>query len=969
MARPPSKGPEIQKRVKRLLEALLCFVAGEIEEDNLKIEYDWKEEDSVNPKLTIKTTLVTLELLTQKDEHPGKLTKTQIREALNLLKDFVKILEDNRIQTKGSDDWHFTLKLWSRDREKNLKQFDEVWEKNRPNKSKLANSSPNLSPLDVPPSLVGKGARGLGQIQIFQAPPLPTHFVERPEYSDDLKTRLLRGNQTLVITAIHGLGSVGKSTLAAALAYDAEIQTQFCDGILWATLGQQPDVLSLLSGWVQALGDYSFKPTSVEATVSQLRTLLYDKAVLLVVDDAWNTQDAQAFKVGGARCQVLVTTREGAIADALAASIYNLDIMTDTQAMELLRKKLGREITGKERLSAANLAKGVGYLPLALELAAAQVADGITWDELLADIQLEVARLRSFDRPEAEEITDEASLKRLSLTASLNLSIKRMPPIKQQHFAWLGVLPEDVNINKMMAATLWGINEREAAKTLQYFRNKALLLTGVPLADGTPTYRLHDLFHDLACNLLTAPLLENPSPNSVHTNHQIPLNPPSKGGLKENFHHFQGGLGGLGLKLADAHAVFLEKYRQKTHNNLWHTLPNDGYIHQHLVWHLEKAAQIEQIHQLLREESATGNNGWYEVREKLGQTGGYITDISRAWELAEANWTEATLPQIVGLQCRYGLITASLNSLAANLPVELLVALVKNNFWTAEQGLAYALQKPEPEEKVKAIAKLVNYLPPNLEKLALSEALSAARSIQDERYRADALRALAGKLPELLPEALSTARSIQSESYRTFALRAIADKLPPELLPEALSAARSIRSEKYCADALRAIADKLPPELLPEALSTARSLQDESYRACALRAIVNKLPPELFPEALSTARSIQDESYRVSALRAIADKLPEVLPEALSAARSIQSESSRASALKALADKLPPELLPEALSAARSIQSESYRASALSSLASSLSQMPYAELLPLWQETIHYLSLHTRPNLLSPHPP
>ncbi|ALF56324.1 hypothetical protein ACX27_09550 [Nostoc piscinale CENA21] len=27
--------------------------------------------------------------------------------------------------------------------------------------------------------------------------------------------------------------------------------------------------------------------------------------------------------------------------------------------------------------------------------------------------------------------------------------------------------------------------------------------------------------------------------------------------------------------------------------------------------------------------------------------------------------------------------------------------------------------------------------------------------------------------------------------------------------------------------------------------------------------------------------------------------------------------------------------------------------------------MPYAELLPLWQETIHYLSLHTRPNLLS----
>ncbi|MEH2153468.1 NB-ARC domain-containing protein, partial [Nostoc sp.] len=739
-------GPQIQKRVKRLLEALLCFVDGEFEEDNFKIESDWKEADSVNPKLTVQTTLVALELLTQKDKYPGKLTKVQIREALNLLKDFLKILEDNRLQTQGSDDWRFTLKLWSRDREKNLKGFDEAWEKNRPKKSKLNNPSPNLSPtgreaLNVPPSLVGKGVRGLGHIQIFQAPPLPTYFVERPEYSDDLKTRLLNDSssdsRTLVITAIHGLGSVGKSTLAAALAHNAEIQSRFCDGILWATLGQEPNVLALLSGWVQALGDYSFKPTSVEATSTHLRTLLYDKAVLLVVDDAWNTEDARAFNFGGARCQVLVTTREGHIADALAANTYSLDIMKPDQAMELLTKKLRREITGTERHSAENLAKGVGYLPLALELAAAEVACGTTWDELLADIQQEIARLTSFDRPEAEEITDEASLKRLSLTASLNLSVKRMPLEKQQHFSWLGVLPEDVNINKMMAATLWQMDKRDAAKMLQYLRNKALLLTGVPLADGMPTYRLHDLFHDLACNLLTAP--------------SEPKRP--------------GDLAGLGLKLADVHAAFLKKYRQKTQNGLWHTLLNDGYIHQYLVWHLEKAGQLEEIHTLLREESATGSNGWYEVREKLGQTAGYITDISRAWKLAEANWTESTLTKVVGLQCRYALIIASLNSLAANVPIKLLLALVKNNFWTPEQGLAYALQNPNLNQKVNSLTEILNYLPANLKKLALQKALAAARIILMEDTRAKALSALADKLPpDLLPEALNVARSIQSES-------------------------------------------------------------------------------------------------------------------------------------------------------------------------------------------------------------
>ena len=113
----------------------------------------------------------------------------------------------------------------------------------------------------------------------------------------------------MVVTAIHGLGSVGKSTIAAALAHDEEVQAYFSDGILWATLGQQPNLLSLLSSWVKALGDYSFKAISVEATSNQLRTLLCDKAVLLVVDDTWNTEDTQAFNVGGARCLVLVTTR------------------------------------------------------------------------------------------------------------------------------------------------------------------------------------------------------------------------------------------------------------------------------------------------------------------------------------------------------------------------------------------------------------------------------------------------------------------------------------------------------------------------------------------------------------------------------------------------------------------------------------------------------------------------------------
>ena len=780
-------------------------------------------------------------------------------------------------------------------------------------------------------------------INTFQAPPLPRYYVDRPEYSDNLKANLLTNSsdtQAIVVTAIHGLGAVGKSTLATALAYDNDVQSRFPDGILWVTLGQEPNILPMLSGWVQALGDYNFKPTSVEATANHLRTLLYDKSVLLVVDDAWSPDHAQIFNLGGPRCQVLVTTREKAIADFLKAETYSLDVMTLEQSMELLTQKLEREITVEEAKQAEVLVKELGYLPLALELAAAQVADGMSWEVLLGDIQGEIVQLRMLDREGAGDVTDEASLKRLSLSASLNLSVKQLSPETRENFIWLGILPEDVQITSGMTAVLWEMDdERDARDKLAYLRNKALLLDGVVLADGKSTYRLHDLFHDLARYLLTAPIEE-------------------------------GSLSGLGIGLTEAHGIFLEKYRRLTDNNLWHTLPNDGYIHQHLVWHLEKAGKIEEIHGLLAEESKSGGNGWYETCENLGKLGLFLNNVARGWELAEVDWDEDRLSEVIGRQCRYALITASINSLAANLPIDLLVALVKKKVWTPEQGLAYALQKPDFTDKVESLTKLVDYLPDNLKKLALSEALAEARQIQNEIARAQVLSALADKLPEILPEALAEARQIQFEYPRLKVLTALADKLPeilpealaearqiqdegyraqalsalatkfPELLPEALAAALHTNFEKHRAQVLRTLADKLAPELLPQALAVARQMQSESNQFRVLRALAERLTPELLPQALAVTRQMQSEYGRAEILGAFAAKFPEILPEALTAARQIQFEISRAEILGAFAAKFP-EILPEALAATRQIKENYHRAKALRALAAK-----FPEILP-----------------------
>jgi predicted NACHT family NTPase len=129
-------GPTVKARAKRLLEALLSFVNWEFEESGLDIEFKWEAEDSANPKLIVRTRRVVLELLTAKDKYPGQLTDSQIREALKILKNFLNILKDNRTKTQGVETWHFTLTLWSKDKEKNLKQFEQLWEDSRPDKSK-----------------------------------------------------------------------------------------------------------------------------------------------------------------------------------------------------------------------------------------------------------------------------------------------------------------------------------------------------------------------------------------------------------------------------------------------------------------------------------------------------------------------------------------------------------------------------------------------------------------------------------------------------------------------------------------------------------------------------------------------------------------------------------------------------------------------------------------------------------------
>src|SRR6185369_13468859 len=194
-----------------------------------------------------------------------------------------------------------------------------------------------------------------------------------------------------------GQGGIGKSTLAAAVAHNPKILERFREGVLWATLGQQPDLLSALSQWIHGLGDHDFSPSSVEAAASHLRSMLHGRAALLVIDDAWSSEHVRPFLAGGERARALVTTRRADVADEIGAELLHLNVMHPDQALALLASYLGRELATLEEEEAQSVAAAVGYSPLALELVAARVRRGVAWQTLRYALEQEVARLEELE--------------------------------------------------------------------------------------------------------------------------------------------------------------------------------------------------------------------------------------------------------------------------------------------------------------------------------------------------------------------------------------------------------------------------------------------------------------------------------------------------------------------------------------------------------------------------------------------
>lgn len=210
-----------------------------------------------------------------------------------------------------------------------------------------------------------------GHKAIFLAPP-PSRYglIGRVNLLRKLKRQLLSHRKGYYV-ALTGLPGVGKTALALKLAHDQQVQNHFQDGVLWAGLGPDADVLTHMGIWALALGipsDEIAKLGTIPSRAKAITAAIGMRRMLLIIDDACELETALSFQLGGSNCMHLVTTRSPDIALHFAGGEdIQVQELTEAAGLKLLTQLAPTAVESAPD-KAQQLIRLVGYLPLALIL-------------------------------------------------------------------------------------------------------------------------------------------------------------------------------------------------------------------------------------------------------------------------------------------------------------------------------------------------------------------------------------------------------------------------------------------------------------------------------------------------------------------------------------------------------------------------------------------------------------------------
>ena len=313
----------------------------------------------------------------------------------------------------------------------------------------------------------------------FMAPDLPAGFVERAAEFAAVRDHLVECellNSLAGTTALYGTGGFGKTTIAADLSHDEDVITAFFDGILWVTLGRNPNLQAAVTLLQNAITGGQRAFSDLESAVLALAEQLQDRTCLIVIDDVWDMSHLKPFLRGGRKCSRLITTRDFRI----AAEFVHISIneMRGKEATALLT----RGIPVEDIQAFEQTARRLGKWPLLLDLANAtlrlRLARGDTAGGALAYLN------RALER---RGVTRFDPLNEAKIARTIEVSLESLNRERQQYLEF-AIFPENTNLPLTAVQDLCGLDEFEAEELVQSMHDLSLLQFDLQAG----TFRLHD---------------------------------------------------------------------------------------------------------------------------------------------------------------------------------------------------------------------------------------------------------------------------------------------------------------------------------------------------------------------------------------------------------------------------------------------------------------------------------------------
>ncbi|MGP0592515.1 TIR domain-containing protein [Nitrospira sp. T9] len=327
----------------------------------------------------------------------------------------------------------------------------------------------------------------------FMADDLPADYVPRLQEFEELAGNLLDPQQEdpiAITAALKGAGGYGKTTLAKALCHDERIQDAFHDGILWVTLGEQPNIMAGLTKLYAALTEERPNFVDEEDASARLAEVLADKDCLMVIDDVWNGAHLRPFLRGGKRCARIITTRDSGTLPETARLRVPVDAMQQKEALELLSYDLPKSETVDLRALAARL----GEWPFLLKLANGVLRErvntmGQSLEDALAYVQKALTKrgLTAFDARNPVERYQAVAI-------TLGASFEHLKEDELARYQELAIFPEDEEVPLSVVTKLWaatgGLDDFDSEELCTRLNQLSLLLRYDPT---TQRIQLHDV--------------------------------------------------------------------------------------------------------------------------------------------------------------------------------------------------------------------------------------------------------------------------------------------------------------------------------------------------------------------------------------------------------------------------------------------------------------------------------------------